>query len=694
MSDPDQVRRARAFESEPVTRSPVDVLIRRTDPDVPIPAYGHPGDAGADLSDHRGRRTRPRRERVVLPTGVSIALPDGYAAFVHPRSGLAARCGVALVNAPGTVDAGYRGEIKVIVVNLDPRESVRFERFDRIAQLVVQQVEKVRFHEVAELPGSARAEGGFRVHRRPRVGGRRRGPDHPRWEQLRFGRIRPGRTVTCSDVARRVVPPRTRRTRCARPSRSPTSQAHPTRPATGTRRMNLPPAPGRTDPGTAPRSPSPARAGSTWAASSSPGSRAWNCASRWPGDAIVAATVVLRDSAIQLRPSPPPRRRASGARSARRSPRASPSRAASSTRSRARWAGSCARRSPRTAPGRHGRGAARALRRRRRPPLVPARSHLRPGRRPAGGRGTAGDDLPGHRGRPRRRPDGPRDPIVLKLPDDAQMVPEGVQQEDQESSRFSGGMGQLSAAPRSPRSLADTARHRPVGRTLPGVRPTGFPGCGPPAFVRTGGHCPAVCRTHILGGRRSGPRTTEQHDREHQRGRSGTASPRTRPAAPWSRSRTCTGRTAAERRPYTPCAASPRDPARRTGRAQGPLRLPARPPCSAWSADWTPRQRPDHRRRHRTGRPRREGPAGAAPGPGRLHLPVLRPHPDPDRRRERRRTAAGCARPTRPSVTSGSPCCSPWSASPTTPSSAPASSPAASSSASPSPAPSPTAPPS
>ena len=97
----------------------------------------------------------------MLPTGVSLALPEGYAAFVHPRSGLAARCGVALVNAPGTVDAGYRGEIKVIVVNLDPRESVRFERFDRIAQLVVQQVERVRFQEVAELPGSARAAGGF-----------------------------------------------------------------------------------------------------------------------------------------------------------------------------------------------------------------------------------------------------------------------------------------------------------------------------------------------------------------------------------------------------------------------------------------------------------------------------------------------------------------------------------------------------
>ncbi|MFF4187464.1 dUTP diphosphatase [Streptomyces sp. NPDC001691] len=143
-----------------MSREPVDVLIRRVDPEVPIPAYGHPGDAGVDLVTTEAAELAPG-ERAVLATGVSIALPDGYAAFVHPRSGLAARCGVALVNAPGTVDAGYRGEIKVIVVNLDPRESVRFERFDRIAQLVVQQVEKVRFHEVAELPGSARAEGGF-----------------------------------------------------------------------------------------------------------------------------------------------------------------------------------------------------------------------------------------------------------------------------------------------------------------------------------------------------------------------------------------------------------------------------------------------------------------------------------------------------------------------------------------------------
>jgi dUTP pyrophosphatase len=139
---------------------PVDVLIRRTDPDVPLPARAHPGDAGVDLVTTRAAELAPG-ERAVLPTGVAIALPDGYAAFVHPRSGLAARCGVAMVNAPGTIDAGYRGELQVILINLDPRESVRFERLDRIAQLVVQRVETVRFHEVTELPGSARATGGF-----------------------------------------------------------------------------------------------------------------------------------------------------------------------------------------------------------------------------------------------------------------------------------------------------------------------------------------------------------------------------------------------------------------------------------------------------------------------------------------------------------------------------------------------------
>jgi dUTP pyrophosphatase len=143
-----------------VIREPVEVLLRRLDPEVPVPACAHPGDAGYDLVTTEAAELAPG-ERAALPTGISIALPEGYAAFVHPRSGLAARCGISLVNAPGTVDAGYRGEIKVIVANLDPRETVRFERLDRIAQLVVQQVEKVRFHEVAELPGSARAAGGF-----------------------------------------------------------------------------------------------------------------------------------------------------------------------------------------------------------------------------------------------------------------------------------------------------------------------------------------------------------------------------------------------------------------------------------------------------------------------------------------------------------------------------------------------------
>ncbi|MDH6143153.1 dUTP pyrophosphatase [Kitasatospora sp. GP30] len=141
-------------------RPEVDILIRRLDPELPLPGYAQPGDAGADLVSAVDADLEPG-ERAVIPTGIAIALPNGYAAFVHPRSGLAARCGVALVNAPGTVDAGYRGEIKVIVVNLDPRERVSFRRGDRIAQLVIQQVEKARFHEVAELPGSARGEGGF-----------------------------------------------------------------------------------------------------------------------------------------------------------------------------------------------------------------------------------------------------------------------------------------------------------------------------------------------------------------------------------------------------------------------------------------------------------------------------------------------------------------------------------------------------
>lgn len=137
-----------------------DVLITRLDPGVPMPSYEHPGDAGADLVTTVDATLAPG-ERALLPTGIAIALPDGFAAFVHPRSGLAVRFGVSLVNAPGTVDAGYRGEIKVSVINLDPVAPVVFHRGDRIAQLVIQAVVRARFHEVQTLPGSARGAGGF-----------------------------------------------------------------------------------------------------------------------------------------------------------------------------------------------------------------------------------------------------------------------------------------------------------------------------------------------------------------------------------------------------------------------------------------------------------------------------------------------------------------------------------------------------
>src|SRR4051812_24258242 len=145
---------------DPVTPGDPDVFVQRLDDGVPLPTYAHPGDAGADLVTTVDVALAPG-ERAVVPTGVAIALPDGYAAFVHPRSGLAARVGLALVNAPGTIDAGYRGEIKIIVVNLDPREPIRLRRGDRLAQLVVQRVEHAQFVEVEELPESVRAEGGF-----------------------------------------------------------------------------------------------------------------------------------------------------------------------------------------------------------------------------------------------------------------------------------------------------------------------------------------------------------------------------------------------------------------------------------------------------------------------------------------------------------------------------------------------------
>ena len=137
-----------------------DILITRLDPDVPLPSYAHPGDAGADLVTTVDVRLGPG-ERALVPTGVAMALPDGYVGLVHPRSGLAARHGLSIVNAPGTVDAGYRGEVRVLLVNLDPRTPVQLSRGDRIAQLVVQRVEHARFVEVDRLPGSARGDGGY-----------------------------------------------------------------------------------------------------------------------------------------------------------------------------------------------------------------------------------------------------------------------------------------------------------------------------------------------------------------------------------------------------------------------------------------------------------------------------------------------------------------------------------------------------
>lgn len=138
----------------------LDVEIRLLDRDLEPPAYAHPGDAGADLRTTVDVELAPGERRLV-PTGVAVALPEGYVALVHPRSGLAHRHGLSIVNTPGTVDAGYRGEIKVLLVNLDPTTPVRLSRGDRIAQLVVQRVERARFVAVDDLAPSERGDGGY-----------------------------------------------------------------------------------------------------------------------------------------------------------------------------------------------------------------------------------------------------------------------------------------------------------------------------------------------------------------------------------------------------------------------------------------------------------------------------------------------------------------------------------------------------
>ncbi len=136
------------------------VLITKLDPELPTPSYAKPGDAGADVYSRIDCEIKPR-ERALVPTGIAIAMPDGYAAFAHPRSGLAIKYGISIVNAPGTIDAGYRGELQMILINHDPKESFVVKRGDRIAQLVFQKVERAEFVEVVELPGSNRGSGGF-----------------------------------------------------------------------------------------------------------------------------------------------------------------------------------------------------------------------------------------------------------------------------------------------------------------------------------------------------------------------------------------------------------------------------------------------------------------------------------------------------------------------------------------------------
>jgi dUTP pyrophosphatase len=138
----------------------VEVLLQQLDPGLDLPSYARPGDAGADLRSAEDFVLEPGARRLV-GTGVAIALPPGFAAFVHPRSGLAANFGVGIVNAPGTVDAGYRGEIKVCLINTDLEHPVRFSRGDRIAQLVVQRVDRAAFVVVQNLPESERGSGGY-----------------------------------------------------------------------------------------------------------------------------------------------------------------------------------------------------------------------------------------------------------------------------------------------------------------------------------------------------------------------------------------------------------------------------------------------------------------------------------------------------------------------------------------------------
>lgn len=138
----------------------IQVKIKRLDQELPLPHYANPGDAGLDLCSAVDVVIEPMR-RVMIPTGVAIALPEGYAGFVQPRSGLAAKKGLSIVNTPGLVDSGYRGELKVIAINTDTDEPITIARGERVAQLVVQRVPAVELVEVDELDATERGEGGF-----------------------------------------------------------------------------------------------------------------------------------------------------------------------------------------------------------------------------------------------------------------------------------------------------------------------------------------------------------------------------------------------------------------------------------------------------------------------------------------------------------------------------------------------------
>ena len=139
----------------------LDLPVRRLDPDVQFPEYAKPGDAGLDLRSNVDVTIEARGGRALVPTGLAIAIPEGYAGFVQPRSGLALKHGITCLNTPGLIDSGYRGELKVLLVNTDPTEAFEITRGERIAQLVIQAVEHAHLVEVDELPDSERGEGGF-----------------------------------------------------------------------------------------------------------------------------------------------------------------------------------------------------------------------------------------------------------------------------------------------------------------------------------------------------------------------------------------------------------------------------------------------------------------------------------------------------------------------------------------------------